>query len=185
MTRLIICPIGLPGSGKTTASDFLISHLGCSYFSISEVIKISALAHQVDITQFQDLHDYARIHRDRNGRTVFTRYTIEIIKQRSWSRAVLDGCRTAASVRMIRSFGGELGWRIVAIGLSVPIDLAISRIVERSRSHDRKDLAEIENYVRSNSEACAESMQSCDFVINNVHSENHFLESLANLPILG
>jgi adenylate kinase len=137
MLNIVI--FGAPGSGKGTQSDLIIKEFGLEHISTGDVLR-------AEIKNETELGKTAKSYMD-NGKLVPDSLIIDILasvldsKGKNINGVIFDGFpRTIAQAEALNSMLAERGTGVSAvIGLEVPDEELIKRIIARGKTSGRSD----------------------------------------------
>jgi adenylate kinase len=137
MLNIVI--FGAPGSGKGTQSDLIIKEFGLEHISTGDVLR-------AEIKNETELGKTAKSYMD-NGKLVPDSLIIDILasvldsKGKNINGVIFDGFpRTIAQAEALNSMLAERGTGVSAvIGLEVPDEELINRIIARGKTSGRSD----------------------------------------------
>jgi adenylate kinase len=137
MLNIVI--FGAPGSGKGTQSDLIIKEFGLEHISTGDVLR-------AEIKNETELGKTAKSYMD-NGKLVPDSLIIDILasvldsKGKDINGVIFDGFpRTIAQAEALNSMLAERGTGVSAvIGLEVPDEELIKRIIARGKTSGRSD----------------------------------------------
>ena len=137
MLNIVI--FGAPGSGKGTQSDLIIKEFGLEHISTGDVLR-------AEIKNETELGKTAKSYMD-NGKLVPDSLIIDILasvldsKGKDINGVIFDGFpRTIAQAEALNSMLAERGTGVSAvIGLEVPDEELIKRIIARGKTSGRPD----------------------------------------------
>jgi len=178
--RFVIALVGSPGSGKTTAAEYLVTK-GFTLFSISEVRRTVGLAFDIDANDFDAMQKFTDDFYAKRGRGVFAEFALRNIASRKVGRIVLEGLRYSESVDVTRMFCSTRGWGFLCVGLEVESDLAAKRIATRARPRDPQTPAAINKYATVAGRNASEALEKCDVIIANDGTIDQLLEKIGEV----
>lgn len=180
MSKRIIALIGGPGSGKTTSAEYLRKQ-GYTSFALSDVRQISALAHNVDVDDFDEMREFTRVFYEQRGRAIFADFTLHLIKANDVRDVVLEGVRDPDSMAKVKSYCDEQGWALYCVGIRTDPLTAARRIELRGRKKDPHDFASILKYTNARAENVEKTMIFCDEIVVNDGAVEQLYSSLCRI----
>ena len=171
----IVAFVGLPGSGKSTAVDYL-THKNIPKIYLGGIIYQAMEDAGIEIT-FESQQTFREEIREREGKDFVAKRAIEQIQnliEAGQKQIVVDGIYTWTEYKMFkRAFPGEL----TVIAIVTPKPLRKRRLEQRpersmsSREVDQRDWAEIENLEKGGPIAIADYFIHNDSDIDRLHHQ--------------
>jgi dephospho-CoA kinase len=162
----IICIVGMPGSGKSTALE--IAQKFGTVVIMGDVVREETLRRELSINS-TSLGQIAQALREEEGPDVIAQRCMKKIKNISADICFLDGIRSLHEVSLFQQH-----FSLVIIALSVPDAIRHEWLIQRRRKDDSTSLEEIQK--RDSREirfGIKEVIRNSDFVILNNNSKEH------------
>ncbi|RLI86541.1 MAG: hypothetical protein DRP01_04000 [Archaeoglobales archaeon] len=174
----VIALVGLPLSGKTTASRVAES-MGIPVVCMGDVVREEAKRRNLPMSD-EVLGKIANELREREGMDAIARRCISIIRERGREVGVVvvDGVRGIDEVRAFKRVFEDF----ILIAIDSPVELRLRRALKRGRSDDVKSLDELrERDRRELSWNLSKALEIADFTVENSSSLEEFREKVRGL----
>ena len=156
---------GLPGSGKTTAL-LAVSNLGI-IITMGDVVRDEAKKRNSD-EYGENLGEIARDMRKQHGPGIIAHKCVGIIKSLKEEVIFVDGVRSVEEVKVFRKY-----WKFPLVSIEMDENLRITRLKERARVDDSKEIDEIKKRDKRESEFGLNTViEIADYRITNNSSKN-------------
>jgi len=172
----VIAFVGLPLSGKTTASK-IAEEMEIPVVCMGDVVREEAKRRGLPQTD-EVLGSIANELREKEGMDAIAKRCIPTVRERGkdFGVVVVDGIRGIAEVERFKK---EFGDDFVLISIEAPLEVRFQRALKRKRSDDIKSVEELEE--RDKRELLwnmGEAMRVANFTVENVGSLNDFKEKI-------
>jgi len=171
----VIAFVGLPLSGKTTASK-VAEEMGIPVVCMGDVVRGEAKRRNLPLTD-EVLGKIANELREREGMDAIAKRCVPLIREKGKEVGVVvvDGIRGLAEVETFKRAFDDF----VLIAVEAPIELRFQRSLKRKRSDDVKSLEELkERDKRELSWNLSKALEIADFTIENTSSLEDFREKV-------
>jgi predicted RNA binding protein with dsRBD fold (UPF0201 family)/dephospho-CoA kinase len=172
----VIAFVGLPLSGKTTASK-IAEEMEIPVVCMGDVVREEAKRRGLPQTD-EVLGSIANELREKEGMDAIAKRCIPTVRERGkdFGVVVVDGIRGIAEVERFKK---EFGDDFVLISIEAPLEVRFQRALKRKRSDDIKSVEELEERdKRELSWNMGEAMRVANFTVENVGSLNDFKEKI-------
>jgi len=175
----VIAFVGLPLSGKTTASK-VAEEMGIPVVCMGDVVREEAKKRGLPLTD-EVLGSIASELRQKEGLDAIAKRCIPIIREKAKEKGivVVDGIRGIAEVERFKK---EFGDDFILINIESPIELRFERALKRKRDDDIKTIEELKRRdERELSWNMGEAMRVANFTIENTSDIQTFVEKIRDL----
>jgi len=175
----IIAFVGLPLSGKTTASR-IAEEMGIPVIVMGDVVREEVKRRGLDPTD-ENTGKVASELREMEGMDAVAKRCIPRIREKLKKRGivVIDGIRGIAEVERFKS---EFGEDFVLINIEAPIELRFERALRRRRDDDVKSLEDLRKRdERELSWSMKEAMKRADLTVENIGDLDEFEEKIRGI----
>lgn len=138
MTVLLICTVGLPGSGKSVFVK-AASLMNLPIIVMGDIVKERARERYGSDSSVY-VSEYMQAIRKEFGKDIIAKFTVEKIMNEAPNAKVIlvDGIRCFEEVEYFK----KRGYKVVIVGVYASLKTRFDRILERSRSDDVRTLEE-------------------------------------------
>jgi len=175
----VIAFVGLPLSGKTTASK-VDEEMGIPVVCMGDVVREEAKRRNLPLTD-EVLGKIANELREREGMDAIAKRCIPLIREKGKDVGVVvvDGVRGIAEVETFKkAFGDDF----ILIAIEAPLEVRFQRALKRKRSDDVKSIEELkERDKRELSWNLGEAMKIANFTIENTSGLEAFKEKVRDI----
>ncbi len=174
----VIAFVGLPLSGKTTASK-VAEEMGIPVVCMGDVVREEAKRRNLPLTD-DVLGRIANELREKEGMDAIAKRCIPVIRERGKEIGVVvvDGVRGIAEVEAFKRAFDDF----VLVAIESPLELRFQRALKRRRSDDVKTIEDLRRRdERELSWNLAKAMETADFTIENTTSLEDFKEKVRDL----
>lgn len=175
----VIAFVGLPLSGKTTASN-VAKDMGIPVVCMGDIAREEAKKRGLKITN-ENLAKLAEELRKKEGMDAIAKRCIPIIREKGKDIGVVvvDGIR---GIDEVNRFKKEFGDDFILINIESPIELRFKRALERKRSDDVRTIEELKKRdERELSWNMAKAIEIANITIENKSSLKEFKEKIRDL----
>ncbi|NOZ81989.1 MAG: AAA family ATPase [Candidatus Micrarchaeota archaeon] len=158
----VICVVGLPGSGKSTAARILAEKLDACMYSTGDIIRDEIRRRGLEYTRENDEKISRWFHSGREH--LIVERLFEKIKRCRKNYVVIDGLRSPSEITLLEKM---LGSKIKIISVNVGFEKRLERLKKRKRFEDIN-----ENYLRERDEREKEYgvetlIKNAEYVVDN------------------
>ena len=174
----VIAFVGLPLSGKTTASK-VAEEMGIPVVCMGDVVREEAKRRNLPLTD-EVLGKIASELREREGMDAIAKRCIPLIRERGRDVGVVvvDGVRGIAEVEAFKRAFDDF----ILIAIESPLELRFQRAIKRKRSDDVKTIEELkERDERELSWNLGKALEIADFTIENTGSLEDFKDKIRGI----
>ncbi len=174
----VIAFVGLPLSGKTTASK-VAEDMGIPVVCMGDVVREEAKRRNLPLTD-DVLGKIASELREREGMDAIAKRCIPLIRERGRDVGVVvvDGVRGIAEVEAFKRAFDDF----ILIAIESPLELRFQRALKRKRSDDVKTIEELkERDERELSWNLGKALEIADFTIENTGSLEDFKDKIRGI----
>jgi predicted RNA binding protein with dsRBD fold (UPF0201 family)/dephospho-CoA kinase len=174
----VIAFVGLPLSGKTTASK-VAEEMGIPVVCMGDVVREEARRRNLPLTD-EVLGKIANELREKEGMDAIAKRCIPLIREKGKDVGVVvvDGIRGIAEVEAFKRAFDDF----ILIAVEAPLEVRFQRALKRKRSDDVKSIEELkERDRRELSWNLAKALEIADFTIENTSSLDEFREKVRDL----
>ncbi|ADB57406.1 AAA family ATPase [Archaeoglobus profundus] len=174
----VIAFVGLPLSGKTTASK-VAEEMGIPVVCMGDVVREEAKKRNLPLTD-EVLGKIANELREKEGMDAIAKRCIPLIREKGKDVGVVvvDGIRGIAEVEAFKKAFDDF----ILIAVEAPLEVRFQRALKRKRSDDVKNIEELkERDRRELSWNLAKALEIADFTIENTSSLDEFREKVRDL----
>jgi len=143
--RLILCIVGLPGSGKTFAGKLIKKHTGAYMISSGDIIREEVKSRGLKYSPTADAAVAAWFHEDGRWKAIVDK-TWNRIKRRKERVVVIDGFRSPEEIAYLEELSGI---KPIIIATTASFAVRAKREIERGRFGKEESL----EYLRSRDRA--------------------------------
>lgn len=175
----IIAFVGLPLSGKTTASR-VAEEMGIPVVIMGDVVRDEIFRRGLELND-ENAGKVASELREKEGMDAIAKRCIPKIKEKIDEKGVvvIDGIRGIAEVERFKS---EFGDDFILINIEAPIELRFKRALERKRSDDVKTIDDLKRRdERELSWSMSEAIKSADLTLENTGTIEEFKEKIREI----
>ena len=175
----IIAFVGLPLSGKTTASR-IAEEIGIPVIVMGDVVREEVKRRGLDPTD-ENTGKVASELREMEGMDAIAKRCIPKIREKLEERGivVIDGIRGIAEVERFKS---EFGEDFVLINIEAPIELRLERALKRRRDDDVKSLEDLRKRdERELSWSMKEAIEIADLTVENIGDLDEFEDKIRGI----
>ncbi len=175
----IIAFVGLPLSGKTTASE-VAKEMNIPVIVMGDIVREEAKRRNLEISD-EILGKIASELREKEGMDAIAKRCIPKIKEKVEKKGVvvIDGIRGVAEVKRFKK---EFGDDFILINIESPIEIRFERALIRKRKDDIKTIEELKNRDRRElSWGMGEAIKKADFTVENVSDLETFKEKIREI----
>ena len=133
---MIIGLCGKIGSGKDTIADYLVSKYNFKKVVMSDIIKEEMEKNKLEINR-ETMQNFSNEMKQRYGKGIWARKTLEFIKMKKIKKAVISGVRDKKEVEEFRKDPS-----FILIFVWAPKNLRFQRLIKRGSYKDPKTLEE-------------------------------------------
>ena len=172
----IIAFVGLPLSGKTTASR-IAEEMGIPVVVMGDVVREEVKRRGLELTD-ENAGRVASELREREGMDAIAKRCIPMIRERLDEKGivVVDGIRGIAEVERFRK---EFGDDFILINIEAPLEVRFERALRRKRDDDVKTIEDLRRRdERELSWNMGEAIRLADITIENVGDIDEFKEKV-------
>ncbi len=174
----VIAFVGLPLSGKTTASK-VAEEMGIPVVCMGDVVREEAKKRNLPLTD-EVLGKIASELREKEGMDAIAKRCIPLVREKGKDVGVVvvDGIRGIAEVEAFKKAFDDF----ILIAVEAPLELRFQRALKRKRSDDVKSIEELkERDKRELSWNLAKALEIADFTIENTSGLDEFREKVRDL----
>ncbi|WP_457548997.1 AAA family ATPase [Archaeoglobus sp.] len=174
----VIAFVGLPLSGKTTASK-VAEEMGIPVVCMGDVVRDEAKKRNLPLTD-EVLGKIANELREKEGMDAIAKRCIPLVREKGKDVGVVvvDGIRGIAEVETFKRAFDDF----ILIGVEAPLEVRFQRALKRKRNDDVKSVEDLkERDKRELSWNLAKALEIADFTIENTSSLNEFREKVRDL----
>ncbi|WP_456327285.1 AAA family ATPase [Archaeoglobus sp.] len=174
----VIAFVGLPLSGKTTASK-VAEEMGIPVVCMGDVVREEAKKRNLPLTD-EVLGKIASELREKEGMDAIAKRCIPLVREKGKDVGVVvvDGIRGIAEVEAFKKAFDDF----ILIAVEAPLELRFQRALKRKRSDDVKSIEELkERDRRELSWNLAKALEIADFTIENTSGLDEFREKVRDL----
>ncbi len=174
----VIAFVGLPLSGKTTASK-VAEEMGIPVVCMGDVVREEAKRRNLPLTD-EVLGKIASELREREGMDAIAKRCIPLIREkgRDVGVVVVDGVRGIAEVEAFKRAFDDF----ILIAIESPLELRFQRALKRKRSDDVKTIEELkERDERELSWNLGKALEMADFTVENTGSLEDFKDKIRGI----
>ncbi|AKG91565.1 Uncharacterized protein conserved in archaea [Geoglobus ahangari] len=175
----IIAFVGLPLSGKTTASK-IAEEMGIPVVVMGDVVREEVRRRGLELTD-ENAGRVASELREKEGMDAIAKRCVPLIREKLGEKGivVVDGIRGIAEVERFRE---EFGDDFVLINVEAPIEVRFERALRRKRDDDVKTLEDLRRRdERELSWNMGEAIRLADITIENVGDIEEFREKVREI----
>ncbi len=134
---MIICITGMPGSGKTLVSGYLMDK-GFKILEMGDAVRHMMHEEGLEINNI-NIREYATGMREKHGKDVFARKMVELINNAN-ADVVISGVRSVYEIDCFRSHLPH----IVMVAIISPKQVRYMRLKTRGRKDDPKKMSDFD-----------------------------------------
>ncbi len=175
----IIAFVGLPLSGKSTASE-VAGEMGIPVVVMGDVVREEAKRRGIEIND-ENLGKLASELREKEGMDAIAKRCIPIIREKLKEKGivVVDGVR---GIDEVKRFKKEFGENFVLINIEAPIEVRFKRALKRKREDDAKTIEDLKKRdERERSWNMGEAIKIADITIQNTGDLEEFKETVREI----
>lgn len=174
----VIAFVGLPLSGKTTASK-VAEDMGIPVICMGDVVRDEAKRRNLPLTD-EVLGKIANELREKEGMDAIAKRCIPLIREKGkdFGVVVVDGVRGIAEVETFKKAFDDF----ILIAIDSPLELRFQRALKRKRSDDIESIEELrERDRRELSWNLGKALEVADFTVENRESLEDFREKIRGI----